>query len=47
MASDSTKASMLKESLVESLEVVKYCICFKKTGSHWGEFDTGGCLGYL
>ncbi len=37
---------MLKESLEETLEAAKFCTYYKKTATQWGEFQTGGCLGY-
>lgn len=46
MAIHETPASMLKESLDESLEAAKFCADYKKTDKKWGEFSTGGCLGY-
>ena len=46
MAIHETPASMLKESLDESLEAAKFCADYKKTDNKWGEFSTGGCLGY-
>ena len=46
MALHSTPASMLKESLIESLEAAKFCIDYRKTDEKWGDFKTGGCLGY-
>lgn len=46
MAIHSTPASMLKESLDETLEASRYCATYKKTDTKWGEFNTGGCLGY-
>ncbi len=46
MAYHETPASMLKESLVESLAAAKYCSDYRKTEDKWGEFKTGGCLGY-
>ena len=46
MAIHETPSSMLKESLDESLEAAKYCADYKKTDKKWGEFATGGCLGY-
>lgn len=46
MATHPTSASMLKESLPEFLEVAKYCADYIKTDEKWGNFKTGGCLGY-
>lgn len=46
MALHTTPASMLKESLDETLEAAKFCADYKKTDEKWGEFATGGCLGY-
>ena len=46
MALHETPSSMLKESLDESLEAAKFCIDYKKTDKKWGEFSTGGCLGF-
>lgn len=46
MAIHSTPASMLKESLIESLEAAKFCSDYRKTDYKWGDFKTGGCLGY-
>jgi hypothetical protein len=37
---------MLKESLDETLEAAKFCSDYKKTDQKWGDFATGGCLGY-
>jgi len=37
---------MLKESLSESLEAAKYCTYYKKTDEKWGDYKTGGCLGF-
>lgn len=37
---------MLKESLIENLEAAKYCVYYRKTDEKWGEFKTGGCLGF-
>lgn len=37
---------MLKESLDETLEAAKYCVEYSKEESKWGQFNTGGCLGY-
>ena len=46
MALHDTPASMLKESLIESLEAAKFCSDYRKTNEKWGDFKTGGCLGY-
>jgi hypothetical protein len=46
MALHRTPSSMLKESLDESLEAAKLCINYKKTDSKWGDYATGGCLGF-
>jgi hypothetical protein len=46
MALHSTPASMLKESLDESIEAARICIYYKKTDDTWGDYNTGGCLGY-
>ena len=46
MALHSTPASMLKESLFETLEAAKFCSNYRKTDEKWGQFKTGGCLGY-
>ena len=46
MAIHSTPASMLKESLDELLEAATYCSEYRKTDEKWGDFKTGGCLGY-
>lgn len=46
MASHSSPASMLKESLVETLEAAKFCSDYRKTDKKWGDYMTGGCLGY-
>ena len=46
MAQHDIPASMLKESLDETLEAISFCIEFKKTDEKWGEFKTGGCLGF-
>lgn len=46
MALHTTPASMLKESLDETLEAAKYCAEYKKTHFKWKPYDTGGCLGY-
>ena len=46
MALHETPASMLKESLDETLEAAKFCADYKKTDEKWGEYATGGCLGY-
>lgn len=46
MAIHDTPASMLKESLYETLEAAKFCAEYRKTNEKWGEFKTGGCLGY-
>lgn len=37
---------MLKESLDETLEAAKFCTDYKKTDTKWGQYNTGGCLGY-
>ena len=46
MAIHNSPASMLKESLDETLEAARYCATYKKTDSKWGEFNNRGCLGY-
>lgn len=46
MALHETPSSMLKESLDETLEAAKYCVDYRKTDKKWGDFATGGCLGY-
>jgi hypothetical protein len=46
MAIHDAPSSMLKESLDETLEAAKYCVEYKKLDIKWGEFATGGCLGY-
>ncbi len=46
MAIHNTPSSMLKESLDELLEAVRYCADYRKNDEKWGEFKTGGCLGY-
>lgn len=46
MALHTSPASMLKESLDETLEAAKFCSDYKKTDAKWGQFNTGGCLGY-
>lgn len=46
MAIHSTPASMLKESLDETLEAAKICVNYKKIDSKWGQFSSEGCLGY-
>jgi hypothetical protein len=46
MATHTTVASMLKESLDEYLEAAKYCCEYKKTDLKWGVFNGQGCLGY-
>ena len=46
MAMHETPSSMLKESLDETLEAAKYGVDYKKTDKKWGDFATGGCLGY-
>jgi hypothetical protein len=46
MALHSTPSSMLKESLIESLEAAKFCANYRKTDEKWGTYQTGGCLGY-
>jgi hypothetical protein len=46
MAIHYTPASMLKESLDEILEAAKICIDYRKDNPKWGEYKTGGCLGY-
>lgn len=37
---------MLKESLDELLEAAKFCTDYRKTDTRWGQYNTGGCLGY-
>jgi len=46
MALHLTPSSMLKESLKETLEAAKFCSNYRKTDEKWGEFKTGGCLGF-
>jgi hypothetical protein len=46
MAIHSQPSTMLKESLKESLEAAKYCSQYQKKDSKWGDYNTGGCLGY-
>jgi hypothetical protein len=46
MALHITPSSMLKESLRETLEVAKYCADYRKTDEKWGDYKTGGCLGF-
>jgi len=46
MAIHDIPASMLKESLDESLEAARFCVTYKKVDGKWGHFATGGCLGY-
>lgn len=46
MALHSSPASMLKESLDETIEAAKLCIDYKKTDPKWGNFRSKGCLGY-
>lgn len=46
MAKHSTPASMLKESLFETLEAAKFCSDYRKNDKKWGSYNTGGCLGY-
>ena len=46
MARHDVPASMLRESLDETLEAAKFSIEFKKTDEKWGQFKTGGCLGF-
>lgn len=46
MALHTTPASMLKESLDETLEAAKFCTDYKKVDLKWGQYNTGGCLGY-
>lgn len=46
MAIHNTSASMLKESLYETLEAAKFCAEYRKTDDKWDEFKTGGCLGF-
>ncbi len=46
MALHKTPASMLKESLYESLEAAKFCCEYRKLDSKWGDFKGDGCLGY-
>ncbi len=46
MAIHDIPASMLKESLDESLEAARYCVSYIKKDGKWGQFATGGCLGY-
>ena len=46
MALHPTPASMLKESLDETLEAARFCSEYKKTEDKWKPYNTGGCLGY-
>jgi hypothetical protein len=46
MALHLSPESMKLESLDESLEAARYCIEYRKTDAKWGEFATGGILGY-
>lgn len=46
MTLHSSPASMLKESLDETLEAVSLCVDYRKTESKWGQFQTNGCLGF-
>lgn len=46
MAQHQTPASMLKESLFETLEAAEFCANYRKVDEKWGEFKTGGCLGF-
>ncbi len=46
MALHQTPATMLKESLLETLEAGKICSYYRKTNNKWGVYKTGGCLGY-
>lgn len=46
MALHITPASMLKESLDESLEAANFCSEYRKIDEKWGKFRSDGCLGY-
>lgn len=46
MAIHESPASMLKESLDETLEAARLCIEYEKTDDKWGSFASKGCLGY-
>ena len=46
MAKHYTPSSMLKESLIETLEAAKFCSDYRKIEKKWEIFNTGGCLGY-
>jgi hypothetical protein len=46
MAIHETPASMLKESLDETLEAARFCIEYEKTDERWGSYATKGCLGF-
>lgn len=46
MALHISPASMLKESLIESVEAAKFCVQYRKIEDKWGHFKTGGCLGF-
>jgi hypothetical protein len=46
MALHTTPSTMLKESLIETLEAAKFCSDYRKTDEKWGVYKTGGCLGY-
>ena len=46
MAEHDTPLSMLNESLPEMINVAQYCVSTKKITHNWGQYNTGGCLGY-
>mgnify|MGYP006990009804 CR=1 FL=1 len=46
MALHKTPSSMLKESLNESLEAARLCVYYRKSDEKWGDYATGGCLGF-
>lgn len=46
MANHTQPSSMLKESLIETLEAAKLCSEYRKNESKWGNYMTNGCLGY-
>ena len=46
MAVHKIPSSMLKESLPETLKAATFCSEYRKTDDTWGDYKTGGCLGY-
>jgi hypothetical protein len=46
MALHHSPASMLKESLEETLEAARLCVVYEKRDPKWGQFRSNGCLGY-